>query len=312
VDIGPRVTFVMDGYSTKSFHIVTEEIPGAVFTDEIPRFRESYIKDPVRFCAAIIFQIVFNLEDLHKNNICHAGQGERSEVRIIDCIFGKMDSADKQIPDTVLPFVRWFFSSTFMFEKDIPIRIPDLEQGFDLVKSLLGSVSVRKHRLFVYPPPKESISLMNLLTGEKEESECKTMNFQEFLGNTVKEIGRFFFVERLDEEEIFHNRCLGELFGFSETKEEFDELCGLFGEDFDEGRLRAWIKAKSEGRDESEAFMSGIRSIQRLLNLNDLLISRWNQFNSMMTKFLDACFLHGIEVLDSKKVMEMTKYSGIE
>jgi hypothetical protein len=188
-----------------------------------------------------------------------------------------------EIPGDVERLCDWIKSSPLLLGNDVPITT--LPNAFAQVKQRLESLPQSFERLFVYPRPKDSVPLIKFLSGTVKEPESVGVSFSDFLGDSIRRILKFFFVERLDEKEVFEDRCLAELFGFVGRKEEFEELCKLFSGDWDEASLRQWISDKE--RCCEQHWMSIVSAISRLLSLKDLLLSRVSQFDSMMTQFLE-------------------------
>jgi hypothetical protein len=207
-----------------------------------------------------------------------------------------------EIPEAGTRFCIWIESSPLLCGKDI--RIGVLRNAFAKVKQRLESLPLNFERLFVYPCPKDSVPLIECLSGTVAQSESADVSFNDFLEHSIRRILKFFFVERLDEKEAFQDRCLAELFGFVGTKEEFEALSGLFSGDWEESSLRQWIRDKERGCEQH--WTSVISAISRLLSLKDLLLSRMSRFDSMMTQFLRECDVFGIESIDSHQLKYMS------
>jgi hypothetical protein len=296
LNVSPCVLFLMDACSHRSFRILTEEVPDAIFpTPTSPgEYLRAYSENPVRFVEVVLFQLLLGLEDLGARDFCSVDRGKSSDVRIIDFRMPKPFPGKMEIPEAGTRFCIWIESSPLLCGKGI--RIGVLRSAFAQVKQRLESLPSSFERLFVYPCPKDSIPLIECLCGTVAQSESADVSFADFLEDSVRGILKFFFVERLDEKEAFQDRCLAELFGFVATKEEFEELRGLLSGDWEESSLRQWIRDKERCR--KEDCMSVISAISQLLSLKDLLLSRLNRFDSMMTQFLESrCSDEGTEFL---------------
>jgi hypothetical protein len=217
--LGPRAIFVMDAYSVRSFHILTEKIVDGIFLANWFT-RQSYMRTfssrRVEFLQSAIIHLVLGLEDVDENNFCFVRVPDKERVQIIDFKVPKTDSEKMKIPDNFDSFAAWFFSSSLMNEI-MSIPVCDLESAFLTVKGWLEKSMHKRHsRLFVYPPPKGSVPLIDLLKSEWPTG--PPMGFSDFLEDCMRQILKFFFVERLDEKEVFQNRCLVSLEGKKNLK----------------------------------------------------------------------------------------------
>jgi hypothetical protein len=178
------------------------------------------------------------------------------------------------------------------------------------------SMSLKLPRMFVYPPLKDSISLMNSFVVD-QDSKTETVTFEEFLDRSFKHICQFFFVQK-PEDTIFRGRTVGELFGFTDTKEELDNLSHLFASASCANRpveeiLNDLLTIERRRQSNDKVFrtkMSAVDAVLQFLELHKYLLHRVGKFREMMKKHW-ARLSTAEQLAEARRIQEETALRNV-
>jgi hypothetical protein len=252
-------------------------------------YRETSPKNRVSFLEVHLLHLILGLRKCECNEYrSYHPNKNKNDIRILDFIVHYIDGSNdipvlRENSDFGI-FYNWICSGSDMIGID-EISVSELRDAFGNVCERLESIPLKLARLFVYPSPKDSVDFIEMLIGE-QEYEQHSVNFECFLESSFRRICEFFFSETQEFKDIMKGRCLAELFGFSGTKDEFNDLCHRFyvysspGLSFDS-------MSEVENNDEREE--CAVNAVFKLMNFNSFLLKRKIIFEERMDKFLCAC-----------------------
>jgi hypothetical protein len=234
-DAGPLVSFVLDAYSAGCFHIVTAEVPNAVFRPRLsrhaklsattdapdPQYDQEYRKNPVAFIETCLLVWILGLEDCHRDNFCAGSTNSTipgtSTLQIIDFVPPncRIDIRTPHRRDVV----EWIRRSDLLPESAFPLDESQLQQAFNSLNAKFSQLRPRAIPIAVYPPLayQHTSSLPDLLDDAKRGEMIipvrDPVTCSKFVRFIETQIRNLFFDSRQPE---FGDRTLGALFGFSD------------------------------------------------------------------------------------------------
>jgi hypothetical protein len=240
---GPPVTFIFDGYSTASFHIVTEEVPEAVFPvrrdgrqrsrlsvdlDEQRRdYEERYSENPVGFLETCFLAALLGLNDCHEHNLCSGSTGSgTATLQIIDFV-PPSAQANSWMPEWG-QIRQWVEECGLLPASALPVTDADFSAATASLGKKLAHLRPRPIPLAVYPPLDGQPPLAHLLDFEARGepiSEGPATPCSKFVLHIETQIWDLFFEQQVGK---LNDRTLGSLFGFHDLGKLWDR--GRFNE----------------------------------------------------------------------------------
>jgi hypothetical protein len=257
---GPSVSFLLDGYSAGSFHIVTAEVENAVFSPKPNRYgrpevtneqrqeyASQYSANPVAFIETSLLVVMLGLNDCHRDNFCSgstSSTGGRSTLQIIDFVPpGGLIPGWWPTRSWVLERIR---CSHLLPESAFPLNEKHIEDAIRSLNEKLSNLQRREIPIAVYPPIEGQRPLQQILDDENCRKLIRgdnSMTCSKFILDIEGQIRNLFFERKVGK---LDGRTPGELFGFTDveqiwTAEQFDSAVaavakanfGWTDEDFD-------------------------------------------------------------------------------
>jgi hypothetical protein len=253
---GPPVLFFVDAYSADSFHIVTAEVPNAIFpvkrdrrqrrgrsaganppdeqaqksAQRAQQWAERHSKNKVSFLETCLVAAILGLNDCHQHNLCSGSTGpNNATLQIID--FVPPSSQARLGAPGLDRLIEWIQEYDLLPSSAFPLDEGDLKNAVDSVVTKFSEVRRRQIPIAVYPPFKDQVPhtnnqvpLADLLNFEARSQTVagdkrKPVACSEFVLDIESQIWDIFFARPITQ---LDHRTLGSLFGFTDIANLWD------------------------------------------------------------------------------------------